>query len=204
MGNKYREGDFKNIFKSLDNNSSLWLLGLCLASNDIVLCQEQMNNCRDEEKTYFFATSLSILREIAKLIYTAENIGVEKYFSNETNIVFSSLKQEPKSIKTGSLTKDVLKPIRDNTFHYNFLDDKKNIEKLFPFLEDLRRESELQIRANIEDTSITRHRYVFADIFRHNFNKSLLNKELIGKLPTVEVNVIFFVDSLLADLSNSE
>ncbi len=204
MGNKYKEGDFKNIFKSLDDNCSLWLLGLCLASNDIVLCQEQINNCRDEEKTYFFATSLSILRELAKLIPTAENVGIEKYFSNETNTVFSNLKQELEPFKTGSLTKDVLKPIRDNTFHYNFLDDKKNIEKLLPFLEDLKRESELQIRANIEDTSITRHRYVFADIFRYNFNKSLLNKELIGKLSTVAVNVISFVDSLLTDLSNSE
>ena len=200
MENKYKVETLKNIFKLLNDDCSLWLLGLCLASNDIVMFQKQKDNCLDSEKTYFFAISLSILREIAKHITTNKNVDIEKYFSEHTNTLFSKLSHELKPFQPDSLTKGVLKPIRDTTFHYNFSYDKENREKLLPFLEDLKKESKLKLRVNPKDTSIFGQSYYFADIFRHKFHDSLLNNELIDKLSTVTCGVFAFVDSLLADL----
>ena len=203
MGNKYEERNIKNIFKLLGDDCSLWFLGLCLASNDISSFTKQKNNYRDEEETYHFSITLSILRELAKLISTAENVGIKKYFSSNTEDLFSELEQELKSFEEDSLTKGVLKPIRDTTFHYDFSknNDKEN---LLPFLEDLRKESELQVKVDPEDTSILGQSYYFADIFRHKFHFSLLTEELIGKLTTVTCAVFAFVDSLSADLSNNK
>ena len=62
MEKKNKEGSIKNIFRQLDDDCSLWLLGLCLASNDIVLFLKRRDNSTDEEKIYFFPISLSILR----------------------------------------------------------------------------------------------------------------------------------------------
>lgn len=204
MENKYKEGSIKNVFNLLSDDCSLWLLGLCLTFNDIIFCQEQKNNCRDEEETYFFAITLSILRELAKLIITAKKVDIKKYFSSNTKTLFSKLEKELKPFETNTLTKGVLKPIRDTTFHYGFLENKEIKGKLLPFLEDLRKESDLQLRVNPQDTSILGQSYFFADIFRHKFHYSLLNKELIDKLSTVTCDVFAFVDSLLADLLNSK
>ncbi len=204
MENKYKEASIKNVFKLLSDDSSLWFLGLCLASNDIFSFQKQKNNYRDEEETYHFSITLSILRELAKLISTAENVGIKKYFSSNTKDLFSELEQELKSFEEDSLAKGVLKPIRDTTFHYDFSKNNDK-EKLLPFLEDLRKESELQVKIDPENTSILGQSYYFADIFRHKFHFNLLTKELVGKLSTVTCAVFAFVDSLLADLlSNIE
>ncbi|MBT6048296.1 MAG: hypothetical protein HOG49_15955 [Candidatus Scalindua sp.] len=62
MEKKNKEGSIKNIFRQLDDDCSLWLLGLCLASNDIVLFLKRRDNSTDEEKIYFFPISLSLLR----------------------------------------------------------------------------------------------------------------------------------------------
>ncbi|MBT6226448.1 MAG: hypothetical protein HOI47_07310 [Candidatus Scalindua sp.] len=44
MEKKNKEGSIKNIFRQLDDDCSLWLLGLCLASNDIVLFLKRREN----------------------------------------------------------------------------------------------------------------------------------------------------------------
>ena len=204
MENKYKEGSIKNVFKLLSDDCSLWFLGLCLASNDIVSFLKRKDNCSDGEAIYYFAISLSILRELAKHITTAEDVDIKKYFSSNTNTLFSKLEQVLKPFNEDSLTKSVLKPIRDTTFHYGFLENKEIKEKLLPFLEDLRKESEHQLGVDPNDTSILGQRYFFADLFRNKFHTSLLDEELVGKLTTVTCDVIALVDSLSVDILNSK
>jgi hypothetical protein len=84
MTSSYEDGFVKNVFQQLDAKSSLCLLGLCLASNDIVLNREQIANSRDDEKTFFFANSLSILREVAKIIMKIDKLTLITHFSQDT------------------------------------------------------------------------------------------------------------------------
>jgi len=54
MEKKNKEGSIKNIFRQLDDDCSLWLLGLCLASNDIVLFLKRRENLQTKRKFTFF------------------------------------------------------------------------------------------------------------------------------------------------------
>ena len=60
----YESGFAKNVFQQLDTECSLCVLGLCLASHDIVLHHSLIDKSEAGEKNYHFAASLSILREI--------------------------------------------------------------------------------------------------------------------------------------------
>jgi hypothetical protein len=134
------------------------------------------------EKNYHFAASLSILREIAKMVEPIEKLAFATRFSQ------------------GSLAGGILKPIRNITFHYNFtkFDDKK---RTYPLLAEIKNEHELKVRASSGDNSILRYRYTFADAFRSKLVASYLMKDLVGKIAVAAANVIAFTDSLLADLS---
>jgi len=199
---KYQKGTFKNIFKILDDKASLWLIGFCLAVNDILLCREAMDKHEDEEKEYYFATALSILRELAKIVNFVEETNIKTYFSEYTNRLFITLESDLKPFEVNSLTKGTLKPIRDYTFHYNYLELKQDdYNKLRPFLEQLKNDSELSVRINPKDSSIMRHRYTFADFFRRKYVNSLLSGNLVSKIVDVTGSAVGFTDSILYDLS---
>ena len=72
----FYENEFsKNIFKHLDADCSRFVFGLCLASNDITYHRSLINKSHAAEQNYHFAASLSILREIAKMVESIEKLA---------------------------------------------------------------------------------------------------------------------------------
>jgi len=142
MTSTYKNGFIKNVFQQLDTKSSLCVLGLCLASNDIVLNYEQINKGRDDENTFFFANTLSILREVAKIIMKIDHFMLTTRFSQKTKTLLEKLKKDLLPFQDDSLTKGILKPVRDLTFHYDFKEYDQQ-ERLSSLLDKIKNESEL-------------------------------------------------------------
>ena len=197
---EYKYEIIKNIFKDLDRKSSLYVLGICLATNDIVSHVVKIQSHKSDEDTYYFANSLSILREIAKLIMEIDKLELKGRFSKGTCELLDKLKSELLPFNENSLVKDSLKPIRDFTYHYDFLKSDQK-EKIDSILELFKTEDELKLRANIETPSILRNRFTFADKFRMDLINLFLTKDLVDKISNITVDTIAFVDSLLFDLS---
>jgi len=199
MTSPYESGFAKNVFQQLDTECSLCVLGLCLASHDIALHRKLIDNSEVEEASYHFPASLSILREVAKIIKKIDNLTFIKHFSEDTKDLLENLKEDLLPFQDDSLTGGVLKPIRDITFHYDFTEaDEK---RTYPLLAEIKNEHELKVRAISGDNSILRYRYTFADAFRSKLVASYLTTDLVDKITEAAVNVIAFTDSLLADLS---
>ena len=198
MTSPYENGISKNVFQLLDTDCSLCVLSLCLASNDMVF-HIKSNNSEPEEKYYHFTVTLSILREVAKIIDKIDNLKFIKHVSQETKDLLHDLKRDLQPFHDNSLSKGTLKPIRDITFHYDFT--KADEEITSQLLAEIKNEHKLKTRASSGDNSILRYRYTFADTFRSKLVDSYLTKDLMDKIPVTVVNVIEFTDSLLADLS---
>ncbi|HDZ69415.1 MAG TPA: hypothetical protein ENH43_03245 [Phycisphaerales bacterium] len=198
----YESGFAKNVFQQLDTECSLCVLGLCLASHDIVLHHSLIDKSEAGEKNYHFAASLSILREIAKMVEPIEKLAFTTRFSQETKDLLQDLKRDLQPFQDNSLIYGTLKPIRNFTFHYDFTKaDKKGTLKTSSLLAEIKKEHELKVRAISGDNSIFRYRYTFADAFRSKLIESYLTKDLVDKITVAVMNVIAFTDSLLADLS---
>jgi hypothetical protein len=151
------------------------------------------------EKNYHFAASLSILREIAKMVEPIEKLAFATRFSQGTKGLLQDLKRDLQPFHDNSLTKGTLKPIRNFTFHYDFTEVDQN--KIDSLLDDIKKEKKLEFRARSDDNSILRNRYTFADAFRSKLVESYLTRDLVSKITVATTNVIAFTDSLLADLS---
>ena len=186
MTSNYEAGFAKNVFQQLDTQCSLYVLGFCLASHDIAWQRD-------------FAVSLSILREVAKIVDHADNLTLTTRFSQETRSVFADLKKDLQPFQGNSLTRGTLKPIRDIAFHYDLT--KADPKRIGPLLAKVKGEHELRVRANGGDDSILRYRYTFADEFRSKLVESYLTKDVVDQISAAAVNVIAFTDSLMADLS---
>ena len=199
MTSPYESGFAKNVFQQLDTECSLCVLGLCLASNDIVLHHSLIDKSEAGEKNYHFAASLSILREIAKMVEPIEKLAFAMRFSQGTKDLLQDLKRDLQPFQDNSLTKGTLKPIRDFTFHYDFTKADQN--KIDSLLDEIKNERELKVRATSGDNSILRYRYSFADAFRSKLVESYLTEDLVDQITVAAMNVIAFTDSLLADLS---
>jgi hypothetical protein len=191
MPSPYESGFVKNVFRQLDTECSLCVLGLCVASHDIAWHRTLIDNSEVEEASYHFPASLSILREVAKIVMKIEGLPFRTHFSQKTEDLLQHLKRDLMPFQDDSLTKGTLKPIRDVTFHYDFAKaDQRRIEP------------ELKVRASSGDNSIVRYRYTFADAFRSTLVASYLTKDVVDQITVAVVNVIAFTDSLLADLSS--
>lgn len=199
MTSPYESGFVKNLFQHLDTDCSLCVLGLCLASHDIALHHSLLDKSEAGEKNYHFAVSLSILREIAKIVEPIEELAFATRFSQDTKDFLRLLKRDLQPFHDNSLTKGTLKPIRDFTFHYDFTNVDQN--KIDSLLDEIKNERELKVRARSGDNSVLRFRYTFADSFRSKLVASYLTTDLMKKISVAAVNVIAFSDSLLADLS---
>jgi hypothetical protein len=199
MTSIYEKGFTKNVFQQLDTDSSLCVLGLCLASHDIAFHSTLSSNSEPEEGSYHFAASLSILREVAKIIGRVDKLAFTTYFSQETKNLLKDLIGDLQPFHNGSLAKGTLKPIRDVTFHYDFPEANQNINSL---LAEIKKEPKLPVRARSDDHSILRHRYTFADAFRGKLIDSYLTKDIVDQISVATVNVMTFTDSLMTDLSS--
>ncbi len=202
MTSPYESGFAKNVFQQLDTECSLCVLGLCLASHDMALHRSLIAKSEASEageKNYHFAALLSILREVAKIIKKIDNLTFIKHFSEDTKGLLENLKEYLLPFQDASLTGGVLKPIRNITFHYDFIEADE--ERTYPLLAEIKNERELKVRASSGDNSILRYRYTFADAFRSKLVASYLTKDLVDKITVAVVNILAFTDSLLADLS---
>ena len=200
MTSPYESGFARNVFQQLDTECSLCVLGLCLASHDIVLHYSLIDNSEAGEKNHHFAASLSILREIAKMVEPIEKLAFATRFSQGTKDLLQDLKRDLQPFQDNSLTKGTLKPIRDFTFHYDFTRVDQN--KIDSLIDEIKKEKKLEFRAKSDDNSILRNRYTFADAFRSKLMESYLTKDLVSKITVATMNVIAFTDSLLYDLAS--
>jgi len=200
MTSPYESGFAKNVFQQLNTECSLCVLGLCLASHDIVLHHSLIDKSEAGEKNYHFAASLSILREIAKMVETIDNLAFATRFSQETKDLLRDLKRDLQPFDVNSLSKGTLEPIRNIIFHYDFTQADK--ERTSQLLAKIKNEPELKVRASSGDNSILRYRYTFADAFRSKLVESYLTRDLVSKITVATKNVIDFTDSLLYDLAS--
>ncbi len=201
MAPTYEHSFIKNVFQQLDTECSLFVLSLCLASHDMALHHRLLNDGQAEERTYFFAVALSILREVAKIIARVDKFASILRFSPTTKDLLRDIKERLASFQDDGLIRQSLKPIRDLAFHYDLA--KADARRTGLLLEELKNEDRLDVRAATGVTSIMCNRYTFADAFRSRFVDSYLTQDIVRQISEATVNVIAFTDSLLADLSHA-
>jgi hypothetical protein len=199
---KYESGSIGNVFRALDSKHTLHLIGLLLASNDLLLNLDAIGKFPKKESGYFFYNSISIIRELALLVVEIDKSNLPQKFSNNTFDSFEKLRSELTSFHDKSLVKSVLKPIRDVTFHYNF-SKSKNAEKLHLLIKELRELEKIEVGLIPHQHSVLAQRYTFADTFRSEFINQFLTNEIVSKITAVSVGVVSFTDSLMADLTQA-
>lgn len=198
MDSKYEQEVIENIFKTLNNEQSLFVMGLSLAANDLNINLDSIGRYPTSESIYFFSNSISIIRELALLVVAIEKSNLANEFSDNTMDLFKQLKSELIPFDNDSLVKSVLKPIRDLSFHYNFnkSNQKGAVESV---LDQLKLEAKISVGFSKDVNSPLGQRYLYADSFRTDIANKFLTEEIVSKISAVAVNVISFVDSLLND-----
>jgi hypothetical protein len=199
MESKYKPKIIDNVFRSLDDKQSLYLMGLSLASNDLAINLDSLDRYPDNERIYFFSNSISIIRELAHLVVEVDKSDLTQMFSKDTKGLFELLKSDLVAFDDASLAKTALKPIRDVSFHYN-LTKSNEIDKIKSVLSQIRKEHNISIGLSQDESSPLGQRYAYADSFRTNITNQFLTADIVSKISTVAVNVLSFVDSLVNDL----
>lgn len=199
MDSDFELGEVENIFRILSEEESFFVIGLALVSNDLMLNHKSLCEYTDDENIYFFISSISIIRELAALLMEIDKSRLPKLFSDNTNKLYGALKNELQSFDDDSLTKSVLKPLRNLTFHYNFLKSKES-EVLKSSLIDLKNQDTIRVKVSKNSKSLIGQRYTFATSFRTTITNNFLNSEITSKISEIAVNTGYFVDSLLNDL----
>lgn len=201
MENRFKTTTIGNVLQSLSNDDALRVIALSLAANDLTLNVEAIRRFPESESMYFFVTSLSILRELAKLVAKIDTGTFQGKMSRETEGLLQEVKSSLASFEKGSLVKDTLKPIRDVTFHYNHIDEKGDSRSLIEqALSEVKMQDTLEVGFIENIDSALGQRYIYADIFRSKIVEQLLSKEIASTITSVSVNVVALVDSLLVDL----
>ena len=188
-----------NFFKALNDEESLYLIGLSLASNDLTINHDSLSKYPENENIYFFSNSISIIRELATLVVAIDKSDLTQKFSKNTGNLFKKLKCDLVPFDDDSLAKTVLKPIRDISFHYN-LTKSDEMDKIKSVLGKLREENNISVRRMQGEKSILGQRYTYADLFRANITSEFLTTEIVSRISNVAVNVGAFVNSLVTDL----
>lgn len=201
MDNRFETTTIGNVLQSLSDDDALRVIELSLAANDLALNVEAIRRFPESENMHFFVTSLSVLRELAKLIDIIDTDTFQGKMSGETKGLLQKVKSSLDSFEKGSLVKDTLKPIRDVTFHYNHIGEKGGAMPLIEqALSEVKMQGTLELGFVKNDDSIRGQRYIYADKFRSKILEQLLSNEIVSTITNVSVNVFAFVDSLLADL----
>ena len=198
----YGIGEIPNSLKNLDEISILQIIRLSCASNDLATNTYSLRKFPRGENGYFFYNSISILREIAKLIKELSNSKLYGVFSDNTVVEFSVLEKLLVPFHDKSLSKSVLKPIRDANFHYNFPNGNHDslVKKLVSQLKSM---EVLSVGVKPEEDDLLSIRYTFADWFRNEYINSHLDSGLVKSIATVSVGIVAFLDTLMADLQNN-
>ena len=199
MKSKYTPGVVDNIFTVLNSDQSLKVIGLSLASNDLVSNLKAIGTFPEGENSYFFYSSIAIVREVAKLVVEIGKSTVPQKFSAHTRESFQELQCVLTTFHDTSLVKSVMKPIRDVTFHYDFAQSQK-ANSWDSTLEKVNEWNELDVGLVPGERSPLGQRYSFADMIRSEYVNQFLTKEIVSKISVVSANVGVFVDSLLNDL----
>lgn len=166
-----------NVLRELSREDALRLIALAQASNDLILNVEALEKFSESENLYFFVSSLSILRELAKLVASFDETGFEGKLSKETIGFLGELKACLASFESGSLVKGTLKPIRDVTFHYNHVGEKGKVKNLVDqAISLLESQDALEIGFLEGIESPNGQRYFFAEEFRSSILNQLLRK----------------------------
>lgn len=199
MESKYTPSVARNVFVGLNSDESLKVLGLCLASNDLVSNLEAIRLIPESENSYFLYNSIAIVREIAKLVTRIKASTLSRRFSEGTHTAFQELVATLVPYHDTSLSKSVLKPIRDVTFHYDFTQSTEGAGWA-SILDELKKSKELDVGLVPDEHSILGQRYLFADAIRTHYVNRHLTTEIVSKISAVAVGIGVFVDSLLTDL----
>jgi len=199
MKSRYTPGTVQNVFATLSPDESLRVLSLSLAANDLLSNIEAIGKTPEGENSYFFYTSIAIVREVAKLVATTEKSTLSRKFSDGTWTLFKDLVTILAPYHNDSIVKSVLKPIRDVTFHYDLArsGDLARWTEIFQRTGEL---NSLDVGLVLDDQSLQGQRYTFADKLRSEYVDQFLTKEIVSRLSNVSVSIGVFVDSLLADL----
>lgn len=198
----YNPGDIPNALKNIEDDNVLQIICLSCASNDLASNLEALGKFPEKENMYFFYNSISIVREIAKLVKDLSTSKLKKYFSDNTDTYFNKLECILNSFDNRSLSKSVLKPIRDFNFHYNFpkLDSDGKISMLITELKNL---DSLSVGVKPKEDKVSPIRYTFADWFRNEYINNYLDITLVKQISTISADIVFFVDSLLFDVTKN-
>jgi hypothetical protein len=196
----YIPGDIPNTLKNIEDENVLQIISLSCASNDLASNLEALGKFPQKESMYFFYNSISIIREIAKLVKDLSASKLKKYFFDNTETYFNNLEYILTPFDDRSLSKSVLKPIRDINFHYNF-PDLESDSKISMLITELKNLDSLSVGKKPKDDKISPIRYTFADWFRNEYINNYLDETLVKQISTISADIVFFVDSLLFDLT---
>ena len=196
---KYSSETLKNPLTDLEDDFVIQIVRLACASNDLVTNHEALSKFPSGENSYFFYNSISIVRETAKLALELSESDSLRFFSTETRNYFTKLSDALTPFDDGSLTKSVLKPIRDVNFHYKFPDVKTDTA-LVALTAQLKDAPKLAVAVDPDKDHLMTMRYTFADWFRNEYIDTHLDGEIAKTISEVCVVLVAFLDSLLADL----
>lgn len=196
-------GKIRNVLKSISDSEALTLIGLALATNDLMANIAALDKIPDSANTYFFWSSIAIIRETAKVVDLIKHSDFQKQASNHTVIALTELQTELVPFDDGSLTKGVLKPIRDNTFHYN-LAKSQQFEHLAETLSMFKEEDDLAILLDPKNQGLLGQRYAFADDFRSQIGNQILSEEKVSRISKIAVLIGALVDSWVSDIVSKE
>lgn len=200
MKERFKITPIDNVLQSLNDDDALKVISLSLATNDLTLNLEAINKFPVQESLYFFVISLSILRELAKSLRNIDSGSLHEHMSQNTKKLLQEVSSKLVPYEKGTLTKDVLKPLRDTTFHYDHVaarDAKPLIENA---LAQLKADDVLEVGFSEDDKSPLGQRYIFADKFRSLISDQLLASDLISTISKLSADIVSLLDSLLADL----
>jgi hypothetical protein len=181
-----------------------WTIVLSIIMNDLILsCKlltdsEQSDALATAKRFYYFRLGCSHLREAIKWLFdTSVNSDIKEFiesFNEETSIHFQKIKCLSVPFE-GSFAKKILKPVRDNFFHYPKLDNRT----LHDALKGLRAH---QMAVSFETGSLSDTRFLYADdlnvaMFWNNFDGEHELESACKKLTEAICNFIDFGNNVL-------
>ena len=119
MESDFRKGTIVNVLRFLSDRQALVFFSLSSAFNDLTINLHAIGKFPTTENSYFFYSSISIVREIAPLVVEIRKSNFLDHFTSHSKELFSALHAELSAFDNTSIAKQTLKSIRDLTFHYN-------------------------------------------------------------------------------------
>ena len=196
---EYVPCEIDNILKNISDESVLQVIRLSIASNDLMSNHKAIIHFPENESGYFFYNSVSILREVAKLVTEMSGSKIVNLFTERTQSSFSILKKHLLPFDDGSLSKSALKPIRDVNFHYKFPKSSTD-STVRSLLKEIKGIDKLAVGVKPTKEDLLSIRYTYADWFRNEYINSHLSTELVSLISGIAVEIVAFLDSLQVDI----